>query len=375
MFELAWAQVKGLGFPWVQPQPGPKGPKRFQGKRAANGPAPSNKEREMKRTWKGLATASVIAMAAALPAAAETTIRLSTYVNEADIRYDGFVHFAELVAEKTGGSVKVEIFPSATLHGWSEGVDAVQGGVSDMSWIPADERLPCYRVTSLYPTAVNLDGQVEMDAAYAELVKDEAANVNLIPVFNSNYSYDQEWWFEEPIADLGDLQGKQVRSIGPLVSMMIETWGGAPVFVAPKEVFQSAERGVVDGINMGVATYSSWKLWDVMPYMVNASLFYGNIQYMMNKEKFDAMSADEQSAVMAAAKETEEWLKPRYEDWVDQRVGTAVMRGGGQAVSISHDQRMALIDSVQGKWDEEVNAACGQDMADKVRALFAEHAP
>ena len=375
MFELAWAQVKGLGFPWVQPQPGLNGPKRFQGKRAANGPAPSNKEREMKRTWKGLATASVIAMAAALPAAAETTIRLSTYVNEADIRYDGFVHFAELVAEKTGGSVKVEIFPSATLHGWSEGVDAVQGGVSDMSWIPADERLPCYRVTSLYPTAVNLDGQVEMDAAYAELVKDEAANVNLIPVFNSNYSYDQEWWFEEPIADLGDLQGKQVRSIGPLVSMMIETWGGAPVFVAPKEVFQSAERGVVDGINMGVATYSSWKLWDVMPYMVNASLFYGNIQYMMNKEKFDAMSADEQSAVMAAAKETEEWLKPRYEDWVDQRVGTAVMRGGGQAVSISHDQRMALIDSVQGKWDEEVNAACGQDMADKVRALFAEHAP
>lgn len=329
----------------------------------------------MKNTWKGLATASVIALSTALPAAAETTIRLSTYVNEADIRYDGFVHFAELVAEKTGGSVKVEIFPSATLHGWSEGVDAVQGGVSDMSWIPADERLPCYRVTSLYPTAVNLDGQVEMDEAYAGLVKDEAANVNLVPVFNSNYSYDQEWWFEEPIADLGDLQGKQVRSIGPLVSMMIETWGGAPVFVAPKEVFQSAERGVVDGINMGVATYSSWKLWDVMPYMVNASLFYGNIQYMMNKEKFDAMSADEQAAVMAAAKETEEWLKPRYEDWVDLRVGTAVMRGGGQAVSISQDQRMALIDSVQGKWDEEVNAACGQEMADSIRALFAQHAP
>jgi TRAP-type C4-dicarboxylate transport system substrate-binding protein len=109
--------------------------------------------------------------------------------------------------------------------------------------------------------------------------------------------------------------------------------------------------------------------------MVNASLFYGNIQYMMNKEKFDAMSADEQSAVMAAAKETEEWLKPRYEDWVDLRVGTAVMRGGGQAVSISQDQRMALIDSVQGKWDEEVNAACGQEMADSIRALFAQHAP
>jgi TRAP-type C4-dicarboxylate transport system substrate-binding protein len=329
----------------------------------------------MTLSWKGLACTTALTMAVALPAQAETTIRLSTYVNEADIRYDGFVKFADLVAEKTAGSVEVQIFPSATLHGWSEGVDAVQGGVSDISWIPADDRLPCYRVTSLYPVAVDLENQIELDAAYAALVQDEAADVNLVPVFNSNYSYDQEWWFESAIDDLGDLQGKQVRSIGPLVSLMIETWGGAPVFVAPKEVFQSAERGVVDGINMGVATYSSWKLWDVMPYMVNANLFYGNIQYMMNKEKFDSMTAAEQAAVMEAAVETEVWLKPRYEDWVDQRVGNAVMKGGGSAVSISQDKRMELIESVQGTWDETVDAACGPDLAGEVRDLFAQHAP
>jgi len=329
-------------------------------------------------TLQSKALAPMIAAAlatSAMPATAETVIRLSTYVNEADIRYDGFVHFADLVSEKTGGSVKVEIFPSATLHGWSEGVDAVQGGVSDMSWIPADERLPCYRVTSLYPAAIDLENQVELDAGYAALVKDEAAKVNLVPVFNSNYSYDQEWWFEDGIDDLGKLDGKLVRSIGPLVSLMIETWGGQPVFVAPKEVFQSAERGVVDGINMGVATYSSWKLWDVMPYMVNANLFYGNIQYMMNLDKFNSMSADEQAAVMAAASETETWLKPRYEDWVDQRVGNAVMKGGGAAVSIPQEQRMALIDSVQGTWDKEVDTACGSDLAGDIRALFAAHAP
>ena len=330
----------------------------------------------MTLTSKALAPIVAAALAStALPATAETVIRLSTYVNEADIRYDGFVHFAELVSEKTGGSVKVEIFPSSTLHGWSEGVDAVQGGVSDMSWIPADERLPCYRVTSLYPVAIDLENQVELDAGYAALVKDEAAKVNLMPVFNSNYSYDQEWWFEDGIEDLGKLDGKLVRSIGPLVSLMIETWGGQPVFVAPKEVFQSAERGVVDGINMGVATYSSWKLWSVMPYMVNANLFYGNVNYMMNMDKFNGMTADEQAAVLAAASETETWLKPRYEDWVDQRVGNAVMKGGGAAVSIPQEQRMALIDSVQGTWDKEVDAACGGDLAGDIRALFASHAP
>lgn len=322
-----------------------------------------------------MTTAVALAAFAAVPVSAETTIRLSTYVNEADIRYDGFVHFANLVSEKTGGSVKVDVFPSATLHGWSEGVDSLQGGVSDISWINADNRLPCYAVSSLYPAEVSLERQTELDAAYAELIRDEAANAGLVPLFNSNYSYDQEWWFEEPVDDIANLDGKLVRSIGPLVSLMIETWGGEPVFVAPKEVFQSAERGVVDGINMGVATYSSWKLWTVMPYMVNADLFYGNIQYMMNKDKFDALTADEQAALVEAAAETEAWLQPLYEGWVDQNVGNAVMAGGGGAVSISDEKRNELIASVKGQWDTKVDEACGADLAGQVRDLFASHAP
>ncbi len=328
------------------------------------------------RSFASLAVGALAVMSLASQAAAVETIRLSTYVNEVDIRYQGFKYFADLVGKKTEGRVKVEIFPSATLHGWSEGVDAIQGGVSDISWIPADKRLPCYRVTSLYPVAVDLEKQIELDAKFTELLAPEAAKIDLVNVINSNYSYDQEWWFKGPVESLGKLDGRLTRSIGPLVSMMINTWGGSPVFVAPKEVFQAAERGVVDGINMGVATYSSWKLWGVMPYMVNANLFYGNIQYMMNKKKFDKLSAADQKAVLEAGKESEAWLKPRYEAWIDERVGNAVMKGGGAAVSISQDERMKLIDSVQKEWDKtEVNKACGDDLADKIRDLFADYAP
>jgi TRAP-type C4-dicarboxylate transport system substrate-binding protein len=301
------------------------------------------------------------------------TIRLSTYVNETDIRFQGFQKFAELVSEKTDGRITVEIFPSSTLHGWSDGVDALQGGVSDISWISADTRLPCYRVTSLYPAAIDLTNQIALDAAYAELIAPEAANVGLIPIINSNYSYDQEWWFQGPIDSITNLEGKLVRSIGPLVSMMIESWGGQPVFIAPGEVFQSAERGVVNGINMGVATYSSWQLWNVMPYMVNASLFYGNIQYMMNLDRFNSLSAEDQAALLAAGTETEAWLQPLYEDWIDAQVGNAVMKGGGAAVSIDRAERNAILTDIEAKWTAEVEAGCGPDLAAQIRALFAQN--
>ena len=111
-----------------------------------------------------------------------------------------------------------------------------------------------------------------------------------------------------------------------------------------------------------------------MPYMVNANLFYGNIMYMMNKNKFDSLSKDNQIALLAAAKEAETWLKPRYEDWVDQRVGNAVMKGAGSAVTISEEARHKMIKKAQASWDSEVDTACGVPMADKFRALLAKHA-
>lgn len=326
----------------------------------------------MRKTSLTLAVLGTLTLAAPQVLAAPTTLRLSTYVNEVDARYNGFKKFAELVAVKTSGRVKVEIFPSSTLHGWSEGVDAVLGGVSDISWMPADKRLPCYRATSLYPMVVDMKKQIELDAAYAALMKDEAAKAGLLPLINSNYSYDQEWWFKTPGADLSKLNGKLVRSIGPLVSMMIETWGGKPVFVAPKEVFQSAERGVVDGINMGVATYSAWKLWGVMPHMVKANLFYGNINYMINKRKFETLSAPDQAALLAAARESEVWLKPEYEKSVDTSIADAVKQGG-TVTSVAPAQRKAMVDSIATKWKGEVDKECGVELADKVRTLFSKH--
>jgi TRAP-type C4-dicarboxylate transport system substrate-binding protein len=327
----------------------------------------------MRKTSLALAVLGTLTLAAPAVLAQTTTLRLSTYVNEVDVRYSGFKKFAELAAAKTGGRVKVEIFPSSTLHGWSEGVDAVLGGVSDISWMPADKRLPCYRATSLYPMVVDMGKQIELDAAYAALMKDEAAKAGLLPLINSNYSYDQEWWFKTPGADLSKLNGKLVRSIGPLVSMMIETWGGKPVFVAPKEVFQSAERGVVDGINMGVATYSAWKLWGVMPHMVKANLFYGNINYMINKRKFESLSAADQAGLMAAARESEIWLKPLYEKSVDTSIADAV-KNGGTVTAVAPAQRKAMVDTIATKWKAEVDKECGADLANKVRTLFGKYA-
>jgi TRAP-type transport system periplasmic protein len=122
-----------------------------------------------------------------------------------------------------------------------------------------------------------------------------------------------------------------------------------------------------------VATYSAWKLWGVMPHMVKANLFYGNINYMINKRKFETLSAPDQAAVLAAARESEVWLKPEYEKSVDTSIADAVKQGG-TVTSVAPAQRKAMVDAIAAKWKVEVDKDCGVDMANKVRALFSKHA-
>jgi TRAP-type C4-dicarboxylate transport system substrate-binding protein len=110
-----------------------------------------------------------------------------------------------------------------------------------------------------------------------------------------------------------------------------------------------------------------------MPHMVKANLFYGNINYMVNKRKFETLSPADQAAVMAAARESEVWLKPQYEKAVDTDIANAVKQGG-TVTNLPAAQRRAMVDSIAAKWKTEVDKECGADMANKVRALFSKNA-
>ena len=317
----------------------------------------------------------ILASCILAPAAqsADTILRMGTYVNKIDVRYKGFQNFANLIEKKSNGRIEVQIFDSGTLHPFNKAFDSVLGGVSDISPITGEKRMKCHRLTSFTPTAVDWEQNAELDKEYTALIAPELAKAGLINVLNSNFSYDQEWWFKTPGVQLDKLDGRLVRDIGPVMTHIIKKWGGKPVFIAPSEVYQGAERGVVDAINMGVATFSSWKLWDVMPHMISAKLFYGNIMYMMNKRKFDGLSAADQKAILEAGDEASRAIKTPYEQWINEKVGEAVMKGGGSARALPQDERLRLIASAKDGWESQWDAACGAELANKIRALFKKY--
>ncbi|WP_340107390.1 TRAP transporter substrate-binding protein DctP [Pikeienuella sp. HZG-20] len=315
--------------------------------------------------------------AAATTAANATELHLGTYVTTADIRYKGLEKFADLVKQKTDGRVTFKLFPSSTLAPLPKAWDAVTAGLADAAATPlVDARVSCYRKVFFAPTPIDYSKHVEFDRKLMALIGKQFEEAGAVVLMSSNFSYDQEWFFREPIEKLDQLEERLVRSVSPIVTRTIELWGGSPVFIPPAETYQAAERGVVDSINMGVATSSSLGLFEVLPYMVNADLYYGNTVYTMNKDRFDELSPEDQKAVLAAASEAEEWTSPRYTDWIDRKVGDAVMNGGLNARSVSKDDRARMVAQLQDGWWDEVkqDENCGPELGAEVEALFKAYA-
>ena len=323
-----------------------------------------------------LLSLALVSLCGAASAQDKVTLRLATYVNKVDVRYSWLQHFADLVRDRTQGRVNIQIFDSNTLHPFEKAIDAVIGGVSDISPVSgagADRRAPCTHVVNFLPLSVDWSRIVELDLAVNEILNEELAKLGLIAILSQNANYDQEWWFKAPITKLDDLNGKLVRSVGPVITHVIERFGGKAVFISPSETYQATERGVVDAVNMGVATFSSWKLWGVMPHMVRSRMFYANVLYTMNKAKFDKLRPEDQKTILQASKESTEWLIPRYEAWIDQQVGVAVMQQGASVTTLPRSERQRLVAKAGAEWNKQIETGCGAEMAQRLRAVFKKY--
>jgi TRAP-type C4-dicarboxylate transport system substrate-binding protein len=95
--------------------------------------------------------------------------------------------------------------------------------------------------------------------------------------------------------------------------------------------------------------------------------------YMMNKSKFDSLSPADQKAVLEAGEEAQRAIKEPYEKSINEKVGEAVMKGGGSARALPKDERLRLIKSAAEGWESQWDEACGPDLANKIRALFKKY--
>lgn len=98
-----------------------------------------------------------------------------------------------------------------------------------------------------------------------------------------------------PIRDVEDLQGKKIRSAGPLWSRWINSVGAIEVNLSFSELFQALDVGALDVAMQSVGALRSHALWDAADYVtdVNLGTYHSVAVFLFAADYWDQMSPEQ----------------------------------------------------------------------------------
>lgn len=216
--------------------------------------------------------------------------------------------FARQVERMSNGRLRIRVYGANELVGGLEVFDAVSRGTAEIGHGTAyywQGKVPAATFFSGIP--FGLTG-IEMNAWLAfgggnELWREVYAPFDLIPVRGGNSGTQMFGWFNKEINSVADLQGLKMRIPG-IGGEVFARAGGVPVTMQVSDVFSALETGALDATEW-VSPFNDL----VAGYHTVARYYYypgwhepgSALEALFNKTAFDALPADLQEILLAAA--------------------------------------------------------------------------
>lgn len=239
---------------------------------------------------------------------AQTVLRFGHIANPGQPVHSGALEFARLVDEKTGGVVKIEVFPSGQLGGSRDLIEGVQLGTVDLTIVGPGALGGFYAPYNWteYPFIYASDEHV-LKVMQGEIGSELAAE--LLKATGTIRPIAQNWLrtprhvftTKKPVQTVEDLAGMKIRvPSGPLLEGF-RAMGAAPTPVDFSELFTAMQQGVVDGAELPIDYIYDNGFYEIAKYLSLTGHVYAAQVLLMNDTKFGKLSAENQAAIVDAA--------------------------------------------------------------------------
>lgn len=253
-----------------------------------------------------------LALAAASPSAqaAEVTLNLSNEYSATNIQGVGDAFFADLVDRKTNGGVAVAVHYGGSLGFKSaDHFDAVGEGalaLADTYGGALGGLDPLF----LLPSLPFLVSTVDEAAALYEIAEPEFRKI--FEANNQILLYASPWppsglWAKKPIDSVDAIRGVKVRSFDKNSTTALNALGASAIRLSWADVVPAISTGAIDAVLTSAEGGVSSRFWEYFDTFSEVDDYAIPLSFVhMNKDAFDALSADRQAAILAAAAETRE---------------------------------------------------------------------
>ena len=266
--------------------------------------------------------------------------------------------WADLVSEKTGGSVTIELLPVKSIVAHTETQDAIAAGildghVTDVSYFAGKD--PAFRLIG-NPVGAWSAPQEMFDfineGGGRELMND-LMNPYGLQFIGATTPGLEAFVSAVPLNGVDDLKGLKMRAPEGLVQQVFAAAGAAPVNLPGSEVFTSLDKKVIQAADYSVfSTNAAQGLHDVAPYPVYPG-FHSMplVEISMNKNKWDSLDADTQNALTEAV---QEFALTQVSVLAEKDLeGVAAARAGGKVTVIdwSAEERAKFRTIAASQWE------------------------
>jgi tripartite ATP-independent transporter DctP family solute receptor len=262
-----------------------------------------------RRTFAGLALAALaLATSSIAPAQQPRILRMGFSLAKEHPIGIGAQQFADLVAAKTGGKLKISTYPGAVLGGDPQNLSAIRGGTLDLTIMATGLLAGIEKPFMVFDLPFLVRNAEEAyaisDGPVATELMGKLADHGVVGLGIWDLGFRHITNSRRPIAKPEDIEGLKLRVIAaPVYIETFKALGANPVPMTFGEVYGALESRAIDGQDNPLAVIETAKFSEVQKYLSLTRHFYTGMPLLMSKKTWDSLSADEQSAIRAAAEE------------------------------------------------------------------------
>lgn len=269
--------------------------------------------------------------------------------------------FATEVKGLTKGAIDITIHSNGSLVKHPEIKRAVQTGQAQMgeiliSILANDD--PVFGVDAVPFLASSYDAAQKLDALSRPAIDKRFEKARLKVLFTIPWP-PQGLYTKKEVNSLSDLKGIKFRTYNPSTSRIAELAGMIPTKIEVAELAQAFGTGVVDAMLTSSATGVDTKSWEFVSDFYDVQAWLPRSAVVINKEVFEALPADQQKALLAAAAEAQKkgWALSRQRN--DEFLKT--LASNGIKLHKPSDKLKAELDQIGQTMTAEWIKAAGAD--------------
>jgi len=231
----------------------------------------------------------------------------------------GMEKFAEIVAAKSGGKIKVNLFPGGVLGGDAPNVSGLQGGTIEMvvlnSGIMASQvkEFAIYDFPFLFANAKEADAVV--DGPFGKKLHDKLQEKGIVGLAYWELGFRNMTNSKRAINKVEDLAGLKIRVIpNPINLDWVKALDANPTPMAFPEVYAALESKALDGQENPLSTILANKFSEVQKHLTMTNHVYNPQSVIVSKKFWDTLTNDEKKLLGDAAIEAGKYQRQTSRD-------------------------------------------------------------